>query len=63
MGRDKEIKAGRWYINKKSKQVWQLNFVYDDGSDEVVMVKSAGKPLTKIISIKSLLKNWTRKRL
>jgi len=61
MGKDKEIKAGGWWTNKKSKQVWQLNFVYDDGSDEVVMVKSAGKPLTKIISIKSLLKNWTRK--
>lgn len=61
MSKNREIKAGGWWTNKKSKQVWQLNFVYDDGSDEVVMVKSAGKPLTKIISIKSLLKNWTRK--
>ena len=63
MVKDKEIKAGSWWINKKSKQVWELNHVYDDGSDEVVMIKSAGKPLTKIISIKSLLKNWKKKKM
>ena len=59
---DDRVKAGGYWVNKKSNQTWRLDWV-DEEDDEVVMVKMAGKPLTKRISIKSLLKYWKAKRL
>ena len=41
-----EPKENRWYIHKKSKQVWQLNWL-DTEDNEAVMVKSGGRPFTK----------------
>lgn len=50
---------GLWR-NKKSQVFWKVNFIFDDGSDDIVIVKTTGKPLTKIINKQSLLKNWER---
>ena len=58
--KESNIKAGSHWVNKKSGQTWELNWV-DEEDDEVVMIKSYGKPLTKKISIKSLLKYWKKK--
>ena len=55
-----EPKQGRWYKHKKSGQVWQLNWL-DTEDNEAVMVKSGGRPLTRRIRIKGLLKNWRLK--
>ena len=57
MAKGGEIKAGGYWTNKKSKIKWELNWV-DKEDKMVVLVKGSGKPLTKRISIKSLLKNW-----
>ena len=51
------IKENRLYINKKSGNVWQLNWIDHDGR-ELVMVKCSGKPLTKVITMKNFDKNW-----
>ena len=55
------IKENRLYINKKSGNVWRLNWIdYEDR--ELVMIKCSGKPLTKVITMKNFHKNWeTRK--
>ena len=57
---DLKPKEGGWYKHKKSGQVWQLNWL-DTEDNEAVMVKSGGRPLTKRISVKALLKNWKLK--
>ena len=49
---------GTW-INKRSIQKWRVDYI-DLKDQDAVMVKLDGKPLTKVITIKSLLKNWKR---
>ncbi len=49
---------GNW-VNKKSGVKWRVNYIYEEDK-EVVLVKLTGKPLTKIITINSLLKNWQK---
>jgi hypothetical protein len=49
---------GTW-INKRSNRKWRVDSI-DVKDQDVVMVKLEGKPLTKVITIKSLLKNWKR---
>ena len=57
MNHESIIKENRWYINKRSGQVWKLNWIdYEDG--QLVMIKGGGRPLTKVISIKNFEKNW-----
>ena len=55
-----KIKEGRYYINKKSGQTWELNWLNSE-DNEAVMVKSGGKPLTKRIRLKNFHKNWKTK--